>query len=158
MNSFPPMNTCPSPSLTTQPCSSLISTTVSISGVPRGTEVTVLQRIKMWNNISKFQSRAVLNSKHLLVARLQQRFRYSVTACPAGHLSNTVEIIDVGFIVLVFPATQQSCWWAGFSTQSQYAQRGAQGEHILLENTMTKAHQQSGCDLWKYKNNTVCIS
>lgn len=86
---------------------------------------------------------------HSLIARLQDRFWYFVAAGPAGNFGYTVDIVDVGFVVLVPPAPQQSRRGAGLSTESQHPQRGARREHLLFEDAVPKADEQSRRDLSK---------
>lgn len=121
------MNACPSPSVTTQACSSLTSITVSIRGVPRGMEESVLRGQK--GDDIKCVTAAYLKfniqqqtEEYSHVARLQQRLWDFITAGPAGHLGNTVDIVNVGFVVLVSPATQQRRLGAALTTQRQHTQ------------------------------------
>lgn len=129
---FLPMKTCPSPSVMTLPSSSLTSTTVSMKGVPRGAEDAMLQGLLCLISsdcLNPIHKTAIV-VKHSRIAGPQHRLWYSIAAGPAGDLSNAIDVVDAGFIVLVSPAAQQSRRWAGFSAQSQHSQRGTRRQDV----------------------------
>lgn len=64
-------------------------------------------------------------SKHSRVAALQLRFWYPAAGGPAGDLCDAVDVVDGGFVLLVFPAPQLSRRRTGLSAQSQHPQRGS---------------------------------